>query len=674
MDLFLHPSKDLWLQLMKKRYSKNIFFITLFLFAGNFQLLKAGNPDSLKQVLKYAKEDTNKVNTLIVLCSQKGQIDGDESLKYSKQALDLSTKLNYQQGKIKACIHLAQYYSAKGEYEQALKFLTDALKFCAEIKEKGPLLAKVNVCIAAIYSGKGDYNKSLKLYLSNINILDKTNQKPEFAKALYNISIIYYYSHKLDESKIYALRSKALFEELKDTVSISTSFSLLGAICYDKEDYSAALVYYKKSLEQAEKLKDKSYLAVALNGIGIVYADTKEYSEAIVYLKKALAVGEEIGEQQTVVTCLLNLGICYSGSNNQTEAIKLFNQALTIAKKIGSKHSIKELYYFMTEAHEKQGNFKAALASLQQFTIVNDSIYNEENSQQINELSAKYESEKKAKEIAILNKELITKEKDRELLNAQVQQKNSIVFGTIVGTIFLVLILILLFNRKRLIQYNKYQANMNLQREKNAVDILHAQENEQVRIAKDLHDGVGTYLSTLKINLQLYEGFVPKEKTDGYQNALNLIDVISIELRNIMKNLSNETLHEHGLITAFEELVSRVNNLGVIQIDFYTHGLNKRLNEVIESNLYRIGQELITNCVKYSKGSHATLQLLADDTSTTLMLEDNGVGFDAEKVKDTAGMGIKNINDRVSFIKGTARFESNSLNGTLCFVEIPNFK
>ncbi|HWY37316.1 MAG TPA: tetratricopeptide repeat protein [Bacteroidia bacterium] len=368
----------------------------------------------------------------------------------------------------------------KGKYEQAQKFLEDALKLCPGQKEKELLLAKINVALAAVYSGKGHYDKSLELYLNNIDVLEKKHEKKDLARVFHNIAVTYYHTFKFDESKKYTLKSKALFEELKDTVNVLSSLSLLGTICYGKDDYSGALAYYKESLEQTEKLKNKSYSAINLNGIGTVYADTKRFSEAIPYFERALAIAKEMDNQQAIITCSLNLGICYSGLNDQAEAIKIYNQSLIIAKQIGSKHSTKELYYYLMEAYEKQKDYRSALSSLQQFTIVNDSIYNEESSQQINELTTKYETATKEKEIAVLNADLLAKQKDKEILSAKVKEKNSIIISTILATFFIIIAALLFISRQKLkskkdkIIFEKQESLLQAEKQKAESELLNA--------------------------------------------------------------------------------------------------------------------------------------------------------------------------------------------------------
>ena len=650
---------------------RTVLLISL-LFLSFIELtLNASNLDSLKIKLQKAKEDTNKVQILLEISGEKGVIDGYESIRYSKEALALSTKLNYKPGKIKSCSALGEEYTKKAEYETAFKYLNDALKYCSELKEKDSYLVRINDCIAKIYYYKGDYKKALDLFLKNVTILENLKQKKELAKAFCDIAVIQSYNAiKFDESRKYVLKAKAIYEDLKDTINISRCLTLLADYSSQEEDYETALTYYKQSLAQTEGLEDKHYFADNLNGIGNLYENTERYTEAISCFQKVILIEKELGDKRSLSICLLNLGTCYEAINNQREATRLYKQAMMLAQEIGIKPIIRDLHYLMTESYLKQGDSKSALTSFEEYVDLNASLFDDESSSQMNAISVKYEGEKKEKEIAILNNELILKQKAQSDLSSKIQQRNTIILVTLAGSVLIILILVLLFNRRRLIQQSKFQQSLTIQREQNVLDIFHAQEDEQMRIAKDLHDGVGVYLSTLKLNLQLFDKFIPNEKHKEFENSLGLIDNVSSELRNIMKNLSNETLLEHGLIIAFEDLIRRVNTLKKINFEFHTHGLDKRMNEVNESNLYRIAQELITNCLKHSNSKTATLQLLANDEHITLLFEDDGIGFKNSSTE--GGMGIKNIYKRVNFMKGNVRFETNEKNGTLWVIEIPN--
>ena len=253
-------------------------------------------------------------------------------------------------------------------------------------------------------------------------------------------------------------------------------------------------------------------------------------------------------------------------------------------------------------------------------------------------------------------------------------EKVSIGKTEILFFLYLIILAVIIYYTRKIVQKNHHQKEINLQRENNTKAIIQAQEKEQTRIAKELHDSVGTYLYTLKINLQIYESILPSNKHQEYLNTLKIIDKISNELRNIMRNLSNETLHELGLDVALKDIVQVINELGITHVDYHNIGLSKRLDENIEHNLFRISQELATNCIKHAKATTATLQLIENENDITLIFEDDGVGFNENKSKDShvySGMGLKNIRNRVQFLNGKIHIDSSPNNGSTFIIEVP---
>lgn len=660
---------------MKNKPNQLFFYFLLCCLSFTSVSIKAGIVDSLKQELKKAKEDTNRVRLLLTICGQNAEVTPNEIIDYATTALALSNKSNYWYGKVKSYIALSAGYMGISKYDVALENLQQALKICPEKEENLKPLSDIYNNLGNVYYYKGDYPLALENYIKAVKIYELKNFKLRAAGAYFNISSLYFEMSNHKMAAEYVLKAETIFEEKKDTGFMCRALSFLGEINFAAGEYDKSYTNYSKALRLSEKVKGKSDAAFSLIGLGNICLQKKRYTEAASNFQKGLVYAKESDAINYVASCLQKLGTVYSLMGKDKEAVVSLNEALKYAQEIGGTKLIRDIHYDLANLYKSEKDFAEAYAHLSAGSILNDSLFNEENSHNFSELSSKYENEKKEKEIALLNMNLIGKQKDQKLLTAELETRNTIIIATIIGAILLLLSALLVFNRRQLIQRNRHLGEINLQRERNTLAVVQAQENEQVRIAKDLHDGVGTYLSTLKLNLQLFEDAIPEKKSEEYKNTVGLIDTISVELRNIMKNLSNETLQEQGLIPAFEELTGRVNAIGATHFDFHTHGVTERLDAVIESSLYRIGQELITNCIKYAKAKHATLQLLADGKSVTLMLEDDGVGFGLENTKsnpaDTGGMGIKNIHDRVGFIKGTVRFESGPDNGTTCIVEVP---
>jgi two-component system, NarL family, sensor kinase len=646
------------------------FIIILFVYLPiNAQNTKI---DSLKIELGKAQEDTNKVNLLCRLADENFDINNTQTRNYAQNAYNLSAKINFTHGKVYGLNLLGLSYYVEGDYIKATEKYKKALTISNKIEESDLTLTFVN--LANIYSAQSENLQAIKYYLKALKIYEKNNDENNEAMIYMNLALEFKIQNNFEKALEYNFKALKLYKNLKDDISIIKVTNNTAGVYLSLSQFQKSKKMFLESLKRSEEISFDLGIANSCLFLGIVYQNLINYNESIKYIKKSIQFSEKIGNQFQIAINNANLGKTYMKINDLDNAIKCLNKSNVFFINNKMIHEQKDIYLILSEVYEKQKNYKNSLIYYKKFKDLEDDIYNETNSQQINEALTKYETEKKEKEIIVLNADLLSKKKDKVILEAKIEKRNSIIFGTIIGSILLIITIILLYNRKRLLLRNLHQLEINQQRDNTTAAIVQAQEKEQTRIAKDLHDSIGTFLSTLKINLQLYEENIPENKSEGYQNALNLIDKISVELRNIMKNLSNETLQDHGLVKAFEEVIGRINELELTQVDFHTNGVISRLDESIEHNLYRISQELLNNCIKHAKAEHATIQLIEDDENITLMFEDDGVGFDVDSPllkNKNHGMGVKNIYNRVEFIKGTIRIESSSKNGSVFIIEVP---
>ncbi len=188
-----------------------------------------------------------------------------------------------------------------------------------------------------------------------------------------------------------------------------------------------------------------------------------------------------------------------------------------------------------------------------------------------------------------------------------------------------------------------------LQFEKNKFDIINqAEESEKKKIARELHDGLGQQLVLLNL---LFQNLNPLEdQISQFKDISGLIQNVIREVKEIAYNLLPPEL-EKGFINGIDRFANRINSLGqlVFELDI-CHGLSDAdLGEVDRFNLYRIVQEVINNAIKHSKASKIVFRLKREDKGIIIEIEDNGVGFDVEKVK--FGLGLQNIQHRMKMSK-----------------------
>lgn len=202
--------------------------------------------------------------------------------------------------------------------------------------------------------------------------------------------------------------------------------------------------------------------------------------------------------------------------------------------------------------------------------------------------------------------------------------------------------------------------------------MLQTQEDERRRIARDLHDSVGQTLATASVTLQIFESrkgtFRPTER-DAYEQSLSMVRNAAGELREICHALGSSTLRELGLREALRELVDSLNR-GRSPIAFILESPQKlpRFDAQIETNLFRILQELIANALKYSEASSVAIRLEANPGSIRVRVTDDGKGFDTGTA--TPGMGLHNIRARAESIHGQVAISSTPGVGTDVVVEV----
>lgn len=195
-------------------------------------------------------------------------------------------------------------------------------------------------------------------------------------------------------------------------------------------------------------------------------------------------------------------------------------------------------------------------------------------------------------------------------------------------------------------------------------EIIDIQELERKRIGQDIHDSIGGLLATLKIYLE-------KLSIDNFNTHLeksrNIADHCMHEIRTVIDNLVPQNIHLHGLCRAFELFIAYGKESASAKIIFY-HQLFSELTISSQIVIYRILTELLNNSNKHSDASEINISVIEENNELRILCEDNGKGFNP--ALETAGHGLKNINNRVKFLHGLMHVES-SHQGTTIIIHIP---
>lgn len=227
----------------------------------------------------------------------------------------------------------------------------------------------------------------------------------------------------------------------------------------------------------------------------------------------------------------------------------------------------------------------------------------------------------------------------------------------------------------REIFYSLKRAEMErLRTEKRVLNaIINTEENERKRFAKDLHDGLGPLLSTVKMSLSALSTKVTDNNGTVVLNNINhLVNEALSTIKDVSNNLSPHVLSNFGLASALSAFTSKINMAKLIEVDFKSNMESIRLENDKEVVLYRAACELINNSIRHSGASRIEIELHKHEKIVTLQFSDNGRGFDTASLasEENIGMGLSNIETRVKTVEGVFVIESTPGRGTSALIKV----
>jgi signal transduction histidine kinase len=513
---------------------------------------------------------------------------------------------------------------------------------------------------------KGNYDKTVALYIDALKIKEEIKDVKGESIVLLNLAGVYYERNNYDKATEIYQKALAIKIKLNDKKGQSIVYSNLGNIAQSEKKYNDAINYYTNSKKLAEEAKDTLDFSIANRTLANSYLSIHKLSEAEKYSKEAYAILKRNNDRH-FTQCLILLGKIYFEKKNYNQSIDYSLQAYNISLKNKTPFSIKEACLTLVKAYEKLNQFDKSLTYQKLYSQVNDSLQSAKMGEQLADMQVKYETEKKEKEIEHLDKE--NSKKELELT----KKKNQILIISGISICILAVLLALYFynnakKHKQIVLKEKELSLLKEQKQKEIIEtIITTEEKERKKIASDLHDGLGQILTAAKINLvNINEGKLNNEKL---KSVTELVNTALQESKAMALNLMPLTLKENGLTDSIKNICAKYNKPGVQEISFNAYNLPNQLEALVEINTYRICQELLNNAVKYSQAKRVFLQLFCRDNKLIIQIEDNGIGFDKDKIKQD-GLGMNTLKERVALLNGEIEIDAAPEKGANIFIEL----
>jgi two-component system sensor histidine kinase UhpB len=641
--------------------------------------------DSLSRFVAKHTGDTLEVLALDALGSEFMRSDMDRAKSYVYPQIKLAEAIEYHNGLARAYAGIIPIHLQTGRIDSAQYYVNQMEALYKRTASRRVGINYTNTT-GLFYKNQGRLKEALPFLVEALRLIGPNGDKTNRGGQNLNIGNAYYTLGDLTNASSYHLKGLALFEEVGNKRGQSYCLQGLGADFLALKQYDIAEKYFRTSLKIKEELNDKRGVLTTLMNLGIVYQKLKKPERSLEFLEKALKMAREAKLTIDERDILYNKGSLYKSIGKTEESRREFTESMRLGKQIGDslfvtkvrvelvmidndkqkivreeqtlienirislelgdRRNMADGYFKMAEWYSTHGEYEKAFNNLKQGRELEDSVTGKEVTVQLKR--QEYNSEKKEKEIALLKK-------DQEVHALTLSRQKAFTASIVIALIGVVVIGLLLVNRYRVI--NQAKRLVEIERVRNS-------------IARDLHDDIGSTLSS--INILSKVGLVEKNG-----NAENYLQRIGDQSERMMEDISDIVWSINPQNDSMSKVVVRMREFSgeIFESKNIAWNFSEDISNALvldsekRKNLFLIFKESVNNAAKYSNASQIDISLKQEHHTLVMRVKDNGQGFDEESIK--AGNGLRNLRERATEVKGLVTLKSSVGNGTEIELRLP---
>lgn len=591
--------------------------------------------------------------------------DVDSAGRIFERVREISEAIDYQEGLVNYYSGITNVYNYKGDFEKGLEYNKNGLEVARQLEDR-TYLARQLANTGISYSYIGDFESGIDYARQALEVFRELGDEAREARMLFTIGVFYNNLSKaialdsaiVNQATEYFEKTLPLAVELKDTLLHIEVLSNLGLTLNNATKYQDARQYLDEAETLALGFGMPSLLETIYRSKSVNAREMGNYDEAITYARRALDISQDWGAPLYEVLTKKELALAYSKSGRSAEALRVLEEILPLAEEEEMVLVLDGLYMNYSENLAELGQYKQAYEYHLKGSEIADSVRGADIKTQLLVLEEKYQSARKDAQILGLE---VSKERQKWWIT-----------GLVLGLLLTGLLAYFIAKRYQYRARIAEQERLRLQKEqklKASESIIQGQEEERQRIARDLHDGLGGLLSGLKLTLNTMDGNVilSESSVDTFHKALGQLDLAISEMRKVAHNMMPEALINFGLDDTLSDFASSLSENTPLTVHYQSYGY-RSMSQQTEITLYRIVQEAVNNVLKHADADDVFIQLDQDKDHVTLTIEDNGRGFEVDK--PSAGIGLKNIQNRVAYLNGEIDISSTPGQGTILVIQI----
>ncbi len=400
------------------------------------------NQQQLSDELAAATHDTSKIRIFNELSLELSGSDFNKALSYAQKALDLSNKVNSDEGRLEAYYNIALTNDAQGNYIYALEYYFRTLKLAQELELKKKEALILNK-LGNIYMQQGDYVEALNNHIKSLQIKEELKDTFGISTSYNNIGTVFHRQGNYLKAKEYYLKSFQIEKANNYKPGIASSYNNLGVVYEEQREFDSALIYYQKSIEINEELENTKQLASTYNNIAFIYDMQGDTEKALEHYFKSLEINKQTGSKARIANSYISIGKYYNAIWEYHKAIEYLEKALTIGREIRSLDLIRLSAKELSHSYSNLERYKEAYEHHVLYKKAEEQVSNEENVKRFTQLEMQYEFDKKQKAIEF-------EQKQREMeYKARMKRQRIITASLIVGITLMILLIFVTYRSYR---------------------------------------------------------------------------------------------------------------------------------------------------------------------------------------------------------------------------------
>ncbi|ATP57753.1 hypothetical protein CPT03_15415 [Pedobacter ginsengisoli] len=647
---------------------KTYCFILLLLLTATRSSAQFSTPDkyldSLNQLISKTESDSIRSRNYFLLADYWREQDTVKAKAYLEKGKAFADKYPYMKAMYYS--YLANYYLGIDNTKSEINYLK-ADKELSVFKTKEAYQERAGAWhnYALVQQHQDDHKGALDALINHVLPLSKKAEDKIWLGTEY-ISIATIFMNIKQYKKAIPYLNQGI--EHFQNAPRSQYFLLVNAYLTAADNYSGLENYKqtKKYLDLAKTLLDRSKNIVSHYRIEVFQLDyykcattyfvaTKQHQKALQHADEAIKLAKELNDNYSLQEIAFDKHTILIEQKRYPEAEKILIELVNLKETTSLTQNRLKTFDALASLYHTTGNMAKAYAWLKKSKSLGDSLSESKLKTDISNLEIKYKTVEKEKKIVSLN---------AANENANNKIKQNLLLNWLLGliSVFLLVIIILGWffyrNSKKLaaqkeLYHQQQLRDIERQRQIDVVQVmLETKEDEQNRVARDLHDGLGGMLSAAKVNLTHYTQEKNNNTDVELDNIVIQLENAITELRRIAHNMIPGMLLKLGLEAALRDLC---DTLSTQNLDVVFQWLNIQTEPPVQEQItiYRIVQEALANAVKHANAKNILLQCTQSEHIFFITIDDDGKGFNADKPIKNQGMGLKNMKSRVEHLNGT---------------------